>query len=86
MLIYVHKEQELDDVERWRPARRYVMVDDKLRLLAAIKQTLGRKGHDGLGQAGPLRPRSRGDGRACRRPTSKSTASPISSTSTSPTL
>jgi beta-phosphoglucomutase-like phosphatase (HAD superfamily) len=37
VLIYIHKEQELDDVERWRPARRYVMVDDKLRLLTAIK-------------------------------------------------
>jgi FMN phosphatase YigB (HAD superfamily) len=43
VLIYVHKEQELDDVERWRPARRYVMVDDKLRLLAAIKQIWGER-------------------------------------------
>lgn len=38
VLIYIHKEQELEDVERWRPARHYVMIDDKLRLLAAIKQ------------------------------------------------
>jgi hypothetical protein len=38
VLIYVHKEQELLDVERWYPARRYVMVDDKLRILAAIKK------------------------------------------------
>lgn len=37
VLIYVHKEQMLDDVERRFPAKRYVMVDDKLRLLAAIK-------------------------------------------------
>jgi FMN phosphatase YigB (HAD superfamily) len=37
VLIYVHKEQMLDDVERRFPARRYVMVDDKLRLLAAVK-------------------------------------------------
>jgi FMN phosphatase YigB (HAD superfamily) len=37
VLIYVHKEQELEDVERWHPARHYVMIDDKLRLLAAIK-------------------------------------------------
>ena len=43
VLIYVHKEQELADVERWRPARRYVMVDDKLRLLSAIKQVWGER-------------------------------------------
>jgi FMN phosphatase YigB (HAD superfamily) len=36
-LIYVHKEQMLDDVEQRFPARRYVMVDDKLRILAAMK-------------------------------------------------
>ncbi len=43
VLIYIHKEQELDDVERWRPARRYVMVDDKLRLLTAIKKIWGER-------------------------------------------
>jgi FMN phosphatase YigB (HAD superfamily) len=37
VLIYIHKEQMLDDVERRYPADHYVMVDDKLRLLAAIK-------------------------------------------------
>ena len=37
VLIYAHKELMLDDVERRYPARRYVMVDDKLRLLAAMK-------------------------------------------------
>ncbi len=37
VLIYVHKEQMLDDVERRYPARRYVMVDDKIHLLAAMK-------------------------------------------------
>ncbi|MBK7974297.1 MAG: HAD family hydrolase [Deltaproteobacteria bacterium] len=41
VLIYVHKERELDDVEARYPARRYVMVDDKLRLLAAIKAVWG---------------------------------------------
>ena len=40
-LIYIHKEQELDDVERWRPARHYVMIDDKLRILDAIKRLWG---------------------------------------------
>jgi FMN phosphatase YigB (HAD superfamily) len=37
VLIYIHKEQMLDDVERRYPADHYVMVDDKLRLLTAIK-------------------------------------------------
>jgi FMN phosphatase YigB (HAD superfamily) len=37
VMIYLHKEQMLDAVERRHPARHYVMVDDKLRLLAAMK-------------------------------------------------
>jgi FMN phosphatase YigB (HAD superfamily) len=37
VLIYVHKEEMLDDVERRYPARRYVMADDKLRILDAMK-------------------------------------------------
>jgi len=37
VLIYVHKEQMLAEVERHYPARHYVMVDDKLRILAAMK-------------------------------------------------
>jgi FMN phosphatase YigB (HAD superfamily) len=41
VLIYIHKELELDDVERWYPARHYVMIDDKLRILDAIKQAWG---------------------------------------------
>ena len=41
MLIYIHKERELDDVERRYPAEHYVMVDDKLRILAAVKQIWG---------------------------------------------
>lgn len=41
VLIYIHKEQELDDVERRYPAERYVLVDDKVRLLAAIKAVWG---------------------------------------------
>ena len=41
VLIYVHKEQMLDDVEQRYPARHYVMVDDKLRILAAMKRTWG---------------------------------------------
>jgi FMN phosphatase YigB (HAD superfamily) len=41
VLIYVHKEQELDDVEARFPAQHYVVVDDKLRILAAIKRVWG---------------------------------------------
>jgi FMN phosphatase YigB (HAD superfamily) len=37
VLIYVHKELMLDDIERRYPASHYVMVDDKLRILTAIK-------------------------------------------------
>lgn len=37
VLVCVHKEQELDAVQRHYPARHYVMVDDKLRILAAMK-------------------------------------------------
>jgi len=41
VLIYIHKERMLADVERLFPARRYVMVDDKLRILSAIKSAWG---------------------------------------------
>jgi FMN phosphatase YigB (HAD superfamily) len=41
VLIYVHKEQMLDDVEGRHPAKRYVMVDDKLRILTAMKAIWG---------------------------------------------
>ena len=41
VLIFVHKEECLDDVERLYPARHYVMIDDKLRILDAIKRTWG---------------------------------------------
>jgi FMN phosphatase YigB (HAD superfamily) len=41
VLIYIHKEQMLDDVRQRYPARHYVMVDDKLRILAAMKKVWG---------------------------------------------
>src|SRR5271169_6048024 len=41
VLIYIHKEEELDDVERRYPAGRYVLVDDKPRILAAVKKVWG---------------------------------------------
>ena len=43
VLVYVHKELELDDVERRYPAERYVLVDDKLRILAAAKEFWGQR-------------------------------------------
>jgi FMN phosphatase YigB (HAD superfamily) len=43
VLIYVHKEQMLDDVEARYPARRYVVVDDKLRILAALRAAWGER-------------------------------------------
>jgi FMN phosphatase YigB (HAD superfamily) len=38
VLIYLHKEQMLADVERRYPGAHYVMIDDKLRILAAVKR------------------------------------------------
>jgi FMN phosphatase YigB (HAD superfamily) len=42
-LIYVHKERELADVEARYPAFHYVMIDDKLRILAAVKKLWSRR-------------------------------------------
>jgi FMN phosphatase YigB (HAD superfamily) len=41
VLIYLHKEQMLSAVERRYPAERYVMIDDKLRILTAMKRIWG---------------------------------------------
>jgi len=41
VLIYIHKEQMVDEIVRRHPARHYVMVDDKLRILASMKKILG---------------------------------------------
>jgi FMN phosphatase YigB (HAD superfamily) len=43
VLIYVHKEQMLDTVAQLYPAQRYIMVDDKLRILSAMKQHWGER-------------------------------------------
>ncbi len=43
VLIYIHKERELDDVEQRYPADHYVLVDDKLRILTAVKQYWGER-------------------------------------------
>ena len=43
VLIYIHKEEALADVERRYPARRYVLIDDKLRILDAVKKVWGER-------------------------------------------
>jgi FMN phosphatase YigB (HAD superfamily) len=43
VLIYIHKEKELDDVEQRFPADHYVLIDDKLRILTAVKKIWGTK-------------------------------------------
>ncbi len=43
VLIYIHKEEALDDVERRYPAERYVIADDKRPILAAVKQFWGER-------------------------------------------
>jgi hypothetical protein len=59
VLIYIHKEQDLADVERRFPADKYVLIDDKLRILSAVKISWGdrvttvfpRQGHYALDQS-----------------------------------
>ena len=59
VLIYVHKEEELDDVRRLYPADHYVLIDDKVRILSAVKSIWGdavttvfpRQGHYALDAA-----------------------------------
>jgi FMN phosphatase YigB (HAD superfamily) len=41
VLIYIHKELELEDVAERYPADHYVLVDDKLRILTAVKKAWG---------------------------------------------
>jgi FMN phosphatase YigB (HAD superfamily) len=41
VLIYIHKEHELEDVARRYPADHYILVDDKLRILTAVKKVWG---------------------------------------------
>lgn len=43
VLIYIHKEKQLDDVEKRYPADHYVLVDDKLRILTDVKKVWGDK-------------------------------------------
>jgi hypothetical protein len=43
VLIYIHKEQELADVERRYPAEHYILIDDKIRILTAAKKVWGNR-------------------------------------------
>jgi hypothetical protein len=43
VLIYIHKEKELDDVEHRFPADHYVLIDDKIRILSEVKKIWGSK-------------------------------------------
>ena len=43
VLVFVHKEEELEVVERFYPAKHYILIDDKLRILTAVKRAWGRK-------------------------------------------
>ncbi len=43
VMIYIHKEQELDDVTARYPADHYILIDDKIRILAAVKKIWGKR-------------------------------------------
>jgi hypothetical protein len=43
VLIYIHKEQELEDVEHRFPADHYILIDDKIRILTEVKKIWGSK-------------------------------------------
>ena len=62
VLIYVHKEQMLGEVEQRYPAAHYVLVDDKVRILEAVKQAWGDAVTTRVSTPGTLRPRCRGAG------------------------
>src|SRR5690348_1784415 len=66
VLIYIHKEEALDDVERRYPAQHYVLVDDKLRILAAVKQFWGERVTTVFPRQGAFRSEERRVGKECR--------------------
>ena len=54
VLIYIHKESELEYVERLYPANHYVLIDDKLHILTAVKKIWGERVTTEFAQTGPL--------------------------------
>ena len=69
VLIYIHKEEALDDVERRYPAEHYVLVDDKLRILTAVKQIWGERVTTVFPRQGSYAHDREGASAPCRRPT-----------------
>ncbi len=63
VLIYIHKEEALEDVERRFPAEHYVLVDDKLRILDRGQEGLGSARDDRVAAPGPVCARRQGDER-----------------------
>ena len=53
MLIFEHKEQETEAIRARYPARRYVLIEDKPRILAAVKSALGEQVTTVLVEQGP---------------------------------
>jgi hypothetical protein len=43
VLVFLHKERHVADIERWYPADRYVAIDDKAHLLALLKRQFGER-------------------------------------------
>jgi len=41
--LYIHKEEVLEDIDRRYPAQQYVIVEDKPRILAALKEAWGER-------------------------------------------
>ena len=64
VLIYIHKEEALDDVERRYPAEHYVLVDDKLRILDGGQASLGSARDDCVPAPGPVCSRRESDQRS----------------------
>ena len=61
VLIYIHKEFELHDVERRYPAEHYVLVDDKLRILSSNQKSLGSESDNDFPAPRSLRFRRKGN-------------------------
>jgi hypothetical protein len=66
VLIYIHKELVLDYVEARYPSRRYVLVDDKPHILAAVKEAWGNRVTNCISSARTIRARFEGSRFVCR--------------------
>jgi FMN phosphatase YigB (HAD superfamily) len=57
VLIYIHKEEMLDDVQTKYPAEHYVFVDDKPRPIGGCEASVGKQSYDRFRASGALRAR-----------------------------